>query len=295
MTAKITLTWDNGSSEHVDQIVYRSIETFTVDNLPPILARVGRSAREYIDTDIMTGNVYFYAVASENAVGDILLSSVISVTAEVSTGDPNWDKVVALLHFDGNLADEKGLVSWSAQHTTYTAGVFNDCIEFIRSANRSKLFATHTALKLGLSDFTIEFFAKVDTALDSALFDMRPAPGTYNEILIESDKGNIYLWMGGSYAIGPYSAAIPNNSFVHIALVREAGIFRLFVAGVMLGSTTKTANLSSESVQIGASVNVGSNTSSYDLTGSIDELRITKGVARYTENFTPPTEPFPNF
>ena len=81
MTAKITLMWDNDSIDHVDQIVYKSMETFTVDNLPPILARVGLDSREYIDTDIVTGTIYYYAIASEKDDGDILLSSVITATA----------------------------------------------------------------------------------------------------------------------------------------------------------------------------------------------------------------------
>ena len=66
---------------------------------------------------------------------------------------------------------------------------------------------------------------------------------------------------------------------------------KLFINGVETASSTDSAlrNLSSPTLEIGRRSYVAGN----NLAGHIDDFRITKGTARYTVNFTVPTETFP--
>lgn len=95
-----------------------------------------------------------------------------------------------------------------------------------------------------------------------------------------------------SALLGP-SSSISANTWAHFALVRNGNTFTAYVNGV--GGTSITT--SAESVFFsGSPVSVGLYVPSmgYALSGYIDDLRITKGVARYTANFTPPALEFPN-
>lgn len=205
--------------------------------------------------------------------------------------DPHWDKVVALLHFDGDLTDETGK-AWTAQNTIFTTGVFGQAVEFTRTSARARVQSeTNSDFALGADDFTIELLAKIDTSYKCALIDWRSGLASVNP-LIESDGGNLYLWILNSYRIGPFAGVINPAVFHHIALTREDGTARLFLDGVLLGSASYSESITSTQVSVGENQN--STNSSFDLSGVVDELRITKGVARYTENFTPPTAPFPN-
>ena len=77
----------------------------------------------------------------------------------------------------------------------------------------------------------------------------------------------------------------------HIALVADGTTLKHFLNGTQIG--TINATLSNESpmrVVVGAN---SWNSPDRHFNGYIDDLRITKGVARYTANFTPPTAELP--
>jgi len=89
------------------------------------------------------------------------------------------------------------------------------------------------------------------------------------------------------------AGTIVYDAWAHIAVVRNGSTITFYVDGTSIGSTTNTANLSGTtgSLWIGTT---GDSLTTGEINGYIDDLRITKGIARYTANFTPPTAPFPD-
>ena len=88
----------------------------------------------------------------------------------------------------------------------------------------------------------------------------------------------------GAVINAAWSPAI--NTWYHIALTRSSTTSSLFIDGTSVGTYgTIRPYVSSYRLYIGKD---SAAESSY-VTGYIDDFRITKGVARYTANFTPPT------
>jgi len=79
------------------------------------------------------------------------------------------------------------------------------------------------------------------------------------------------------------------NTWYHIAVTRSGNNVRFFVNGIQQGTTqtvTATFFTSTANFEIGHFLYAGTN---YYFPGYIDEFRISKGIARWTSNFTPPT------
>jgi len=107
--------------------------------------------------------------------------------------------------------------------------------------------------------------------------------------LITSSNGSSVLF---DLSTSSTSFTLSTGQWYHIAAVRNGSTFTIYVDGTSRSSTTNSSALynATNNFTIGAE----SNTQAQYLNGYIDDLRITKGVARYTANFTPPTAAFPN-
>jgi hypothetical protein len=96
-------------------------------------------------------------------------------------------------------------------------------------------------------------------------------------------------WFGGT----PYTASSNNNAvagtWTHIAGVRNGNTFTLYINGV--AQTTTATNTNSVGSSSLSTLICGDNTSGVLLTGYVNDLRVVKGTAVYTSNFTPPTAP----
>ena len=154
--------------------------------------------------------------------------------------------------------------------------------------------APNSLFSFGTGDFTVEgwFYQTADNTYPSAL-EINNHLGTGGILFITKTGGNASVYAadtGGGAFVAPQATTL--NQWNHIAWVRSNGVLRTYVNGVSTSSANFTLN-----VQCTTSLTMGAEQSlnaTYTYPGYIDDLRITKGVARYTANFAPPAQSFPN-
>ncbi|MFB0964748.1 MAG: hypothetical protein QMC36_03520 [Patescibacteria group bacterium] len=82
------------------------------------------------------------------------------------------------------------------------------------------------------------------------------------------------------------------NAWTHFAVTRSGTTIRVFLNGVLTASATNSTSFDGNS----GSMQIGAFNGGYFFNGNVDDVRITKGYARYTADFSSslPSAPFPN-
>ena len=145
-------------------------------------------------------------------------------------------------------------------------------------------------LTFGTGDLTLECWI-YQTATSTSTYRVIFGDNVYGSAggyTLYSYNNALNLWKGsgggGAEVIAP-AGTITLNTWTHVAWTRSGSSNRLFINGTQVGNTTTDAtNYTSTASFIGAS-----QTGTLPFAGYIDDLRITKGYARYTSTFTAPT------
>lgn len=173
------------------------------------------------------------------------------------------------------------------------------------ATNDYATIASNSKFAFGTGDFTIEAWVWLDSTVNPIRPDNLKTVTIFSTGSASANDCSFAIYGSTSvagvglelYQASPsialsVAATVTTNTWVHIAYVRSGTTIYGFVNGTRYTiGTTSAAIASSVSPKIGAA-----NSSSYtnQFKGYIDDLRVTKGVARYTANFTPPTAPFPD-
>jgi hypothetical protein len=224
--------------------------------------------------------------------------------------DEHWDKVVLAMHMDGTdngttFIDETGKTVSIIGNTVTKTGVKR----FGTSSAYFDGVGDHLTVPgdfgLGTGDFTIECFAYIATnsaaqpggqKVGNIVSTYSGAQGYSFGFLGAIDTGSsTYIQMNTSSGVKwSYGPGVSQGTWNHIAVCRASSVTKVYVngvsgEGVVAGEILSSAGL----ISVGKQINtLGEEYTNY-FNGYIDDLRITKGVARYTENFEVPTKAFP--
>ena len=222
--------------------------------------------------------------------------------------DPNWSSTVLLLHADGSNGSTAFVDSSSSAKTVTANGN-------AQISTAQFKFGTGSAVLDGAGDW-LEVPDSTDWAFGSGQFTVE---GWFRFSAVSATMAFVgqygsgvaadtswALWRNGSNIIfrmmdpntattditGTWTPA--TGTWYHLCVDRDASnVIRLYVNGAVLASLTSTFSIR----DVASVLRIGrlSNTyTGWDLNGYVDEVRITKGVARYGGAFTAPSAAFPD-
>lgn len=243
----------------------------------------------------------------ELPAGDSLNAS----TTVTTILDADYASVSLLLHGNGsngsttftdNSPSPLTVTSVSGAQISTTQSKFGGASMNFSGSNYVNVAASSN-MSLGTAPFTAEFFvyatgsyAGTPVILDWFYKTSPYQAGSWRAYIAPSGLATFIVAPGGgstSYE-ATSSGTVTTNAWNHVAVCRVGNNITVYLNGVggsALNYTGAVGHIYSGSLGA-ATLPGGGGSPGQHFTGYVDDVRITKGVARYTANFTPPALPF---
>jgi hypothetical protein len=259
----------------------------------------------WLDRSDLTATIPDFITMFEAVANRRLRVRQMGATTRLYPGNDQYTKV--LLHFDGDDASTTftDVAAGAATTHTWTASgnaqldtayskfggssaAFDGTGDWISSSHNDDF-------EIGASDFTIDTWVRFDTLGSTATIARKGRAATDANLEWRIDVqtgGTIEFGYSTDGAVGTavthsFSWTPTLGAWYHISFVRTGGTITFRANGATVGTASDSATYYSGSgdLDIGALHNDPINL----LDGWIDEFRLSVGVARWTDDFTPPT------
>ena len=265
--------------------------------------QTGSIAKQTVWTNVTSG--------STNTITSLNLSSNkwdVSVVEEwdVATLDQYYNSCSLLCHFD-SLNPAGRFIDNSRNNFKITSSgnvtVDNNIYKFgggsglFDGTDDYLLINYNSAFNFGTNSFTWEtWIYPTNISGIDGIYATSGGAGANPKFVIHLNAGTPSIHYNGltngSDIYTTATSAVSINTWTHLAFVRNGSNWTWYINGNSAGTGTNNTNITftSQPTYIG----YGGESYFTQFNGYIDELRVTKGVARYTSNFTPQKYEFPN-
>jgi hypothetical protein len=292
--------------------------TIELETVPPENT-IAQGARLRVRSSLQAGSaqlgeffdVYAWLDAGA-AIANLALGAEITATASLAAGagsaeggaptDPYFANVSLLLPMNGTNGSTTFTDASSNTLTVTVSGSAQISTAQSKWGGASGLFAgdgdhlaATLATALSTGAYTVECWAYITSRPTNthiaSIGDYRYATGIQFYLNTSGYIGS-FGDNGGVSILGATAAAL--NTWHHLAWVQNGSTLTQYLNGTQDGSATSTLNLSDAIVRIAANYYDGAHrTGGGNVQGHLDDFRLTRGVARWTANFTPPAAAFP--
>lgn len=212
--------------------------------------------------------------------------------------DPDWASVILLIGAEASpVVDESAAVrsvTLTSATRSSTQAKMGSWSIYSGANNHRMTFGNGDDFEFGTGDFTVEWFHYRDSNTGNQVHLKLTHSGDsgFFGIYRASAAGTlIFYGPSNTTRMTVASGDVPAlNTWAHYAVTRSGNVFRFFINGVQKATTTQSLDWTTANA-ITASWGDAAVTGAFR--GYVDEIRVTKGVARYTADFTPPLFPLP--